>query len=74
MEGAYKENDLPEVKKLSESFGFLAIQNPTQVKIEGTLHKISADMSKDDYNTLIALVTTNFQEVRDYNNCLRSCL
>ena len=46
MEGAFEENDLPEVK------------------VEGTLHKISADMSKEDYNTFIALVTTNFQEVR----------
>ena len=45
MEGAFEENDLPEVK------------------VEGTLHKISADMSKEDYNTFIALVTTNFQEV-----------
>lgn len=44
MEGAFKENDLPEVK------------------IEGTLHKIEGFMSKGDYNTLIALVTTNFQE------------
>ena len=46
MEGAFEENDLPEVK------------------VEGTLHKISADMSKEDYNTFIALVTTNFQEVK----------
>ena len=48
MEGAFEENDLPEVK------------------VEGTLHKISADMSKEDYNTFIALVTTNFQEVKFY--------
>ena len=30
--------------------------------IWGMLHKIEGFMSKGDYNTLIALVTTNFQE------------
>jgi hypothetical protein len=44
MEGAYKEDDLPEVK------------------IEGTLHQVKAELSKDDYNTLMALVVQNFQE------------
>ena len=44
MEGAYKEDDLPEVK------------------IEGTLHQVQAELSKDDYNTLMALVIQNFQE------------
>ena len=45
MEGAYRENDLAEVR------------------VEGTLREVVADMSKEDYNTLIAMVTTNFQEV-----------
>ena len=62
MEGAYKENDLPEVE-IEGTLILKIIKTLNQVKIEGTLHKISADMSKDDYNTLIALVTTNFQEV-----------
>ena len=44
MEGAYKEDDLPEVK------------------IEGTLHQVVASLSKEDYNTLIAMVLENFQE------------
>ena len=31
-------------------------------------------MSKDDYNTLIALVTTNFQEVKVYQNMYQQLL
>eukprot|EP00092_Neocalanus_flemingeri_P033380 GFUD01036296.1.p1 GENE.GFUD01036296.1~~GFUD01036296.1.p1 ORF type:complete len:2741 (+),score=704.42 GFUD01036296.1:512-8224(+) len=33
-----------------------------EIKVKGTLYEIRAELSKDDYNTLIAMVIENFQE------------
>ena len=33
-----------------------------EIQIKGTLHEIRVDLSKDDYNALIAMLIENFQE------------
>ena len=44
MDGAIKEEDIPEIQ------------------VKGSLHEIEVELSKDDYNALIAMVIENFQE------------
>lgn len=43
--------------------GAIKEEDIPEIQVKGTLHEIEVELSKDDYNALIAMVIENFQEL-----------